>query len=120
MESHICHLYSCKPSHVGKGTDMCQRCSSNLPFPTEAYRVWACAKSVSVTCQKMYPYPLKLFQKFMGMSMCRKCFGNLLFHTEACWEVYPHPQKLFQQFILTYQGMHRKYFSNLPFPTEAC
>jgi len=45
------------------------------------------------------------WQASKGMGMCWKCFGNLLFHTEACWEVYPHPLKWFRQFILTYQGM---------------
>jgi hypothetical protein len=59
-------------------------------------------------------------QASKGMGMCQKCFSNLLFHTEACWEVYPHPPKLFQQFILTYQGMQQKCFGNLPYPTEVC
>src|SRR5882762_6123229 len=60
-----------------------------------------------------------------GMGMCRKCFSNLPFPTEACQEMYPYPPKLFWKFPPTYRGgkgmgMHQKCFSNLPFPTEPC
>jgi len=42
------------------------------------------------------------WQAGKSMGMCRKCFGNLLFPTEAWQEVYTHPLKLFRQFTMTY------------------
>jgi hypothetical protein len=138
-------IYGDLPRQAGKGMSMRQKCFGDLPFPTEACKevypyppklfrkfmvtfrgkpakVWACAESVSVIYhspprharRRTIPIPTKIVseiygdlsrQASKGMGMCRKCFGNLLFHTEACWEVYPHPPKLFRQFILTYQGM---------------
>src|SRR5882762_5388795 len=45
-------IYRDIPRHAVKGMGMHRKCFGNLPFPTEA-------------CQEVYPYPPKLFWKFM-------------------------------------------------------
>jgi len=87
-------IYPDLPSHVGKGTDMCQKCFSNMPgnvsIPTE----------IVLAIYGDLPQ-----QAGKGMSMCRKCFGDLPLPTEACQQVYPYPPKLFWEFTVTYHGM---------------
>src|SRR5882762_7769678 len=58
------------PGHAGKC--MYQKCFGNLPFPTKA-------------CQEVYPYPPKLFQKFM-VTFCSKP---------------AKPSKIFRSFMVT-------------------
>jgi len=74
-------------------------------LPRHADKVWACTKSVSVMYHSLLRHaggvsmPTEIFSAIYGdlprqagksMGMCRKCFGNLLFPTEAWQEVYTH------------------------------
>src|ERR1700676_2764036 len=62
LPSHSAKVWSCAKGvsviyhwilrHAGKGMDMCQKCFSQLPLPTEA-------------CQEAYPCPPKFFRQFM-------------------------------------------------------
>jgi len=85
--------------HAGKGMGMCQKGFGNWPrgmlggvsipikivlaiyphLPSHVVKVQACAKSVSVTCEEMYPYPLKLFREFMVTSAAsQQRYGHVL------------------------------------------
>ena len=122
LPSHSAKVWSCAKGvsviyhwilrHAGKGMDMCQKCFSQLPLPTE-------------TCQEVYPCPPKLFWKFtltyQGMPTrvwaCTKSvsvmyhslprhgrrrihahrnfFGNLWWPATASWQKYGHVPKVF-------------------------
>jgi len=91
---------------------MRRKCFGNLPFPTEA-------------CQEVYPYPPKLFWKFMvtfrgkpaKVWACAESVSVIYCSTptEIVSAIYPdlpgHAGKG--------MGMHRKCFGNVSFPTRA-
>jgi len=81
-------MYGDLLQQAGKGMGIHRKSFGHLPFPTEARK-------------EFYPYPPKLFQKFMVtcMRMHRKCFSNFPFPTDGCAEVHPS---------------HRNRFGNLP------